>query len=154
MDAESRQIEDGSTAQKKSGRTPKLLDRLRDAMRVRHYSRRTEEAYTYVTRRFIIFHHVHHPAEMGRVEISQFLTHLAVKERVSASTQNQALNALLFLYGKVLGVEIALIVLAGGMTLVMWGSSAYVLVNAHGITTRAVGEVWAVQQRAAPAGPL
>ncbi len=84
---------------------PKLLDRVRQAIRVRHYSWRTEEAYVAWVRRFIFFHHVRHPAEMGAAEVNAFLTHLAVEGRVSASTQNQAFAALLFLYLKVLEVE-------------------------------------------------
>jgi site-specific recombinase XerD len=83
-------------------RPPKLLDQLREALRSRHYSRRTEESYCHWGRRFIFHHHVRHPAEMGEAEINAFLTHLAVKERVSASTQNQALCKLLFLYRHVL----------------------------------------------------
>lgn len=85
---------------------PKLLDRLRDALRSRHYSRRTEQCYCHWVKRFIFFHHVRHPAEMAEPEINAFLTHLAVKEKVSASTQNQALSALLFLYRHILGREI------------------------------------------------
>ena len=77
---------------------PKLLDRVRIAIRTRHYSLRTEEAYVGWIRRFIFFHGKRHPAEMGEPEINAFLSGLAVKERVSASTQNQALCALLFLY--------------------------------------------------------
>jgi len=85
---------------------PKLLDRLREALRSRHYSRRTEHAYCHWVRRFIFFHRVRHPVEMAEPEINAFLTHLAVKEKVSASTQNQALSALLFLYRHVLDREI------------------------------------------------
>ena len=85
---------------------PKLLDRVRDAVRTRHYSRRTEEAYVGWIRRYILFHRKTHPAQMGAAEISQFLTWLAVDRRVSASTQNQALSALLFLYKQVLAIEI------------------------------------------------
>jgi len=85
---------------------PKLLDRLREALRSRHYSRRTEESYCQWVKRFIFFHHVRHPAEMAEPEINAFLTHLAVKEKVSASTQNQALSGLLFLYRHVLCREI------------------------------------------------
>jgi integrase len=85
---------------------PKLLDRLRESLRSRHYSRRTEEAYCHWVRRFIFFHKVRHPAEMGEEEINAFLSHLAVRENVSASTQNQALCALLFLYRQVIGREI------------------------------------------------
>jgi len=81
---------------------PKLLDRLRDAIRTRHYSLRTEEAYVGWVRRFILFHRKRHPAEMGEAEINQFLTHLAVTRDVSASTQNQALSGILFLYQQVL----------------------------------------------------
>ena len=85
---------------------PKLLDQLREALRARHYSRRTEQTYCLWVKRFIFFHNVRHPAEMAEPEINTFLTHLAVKEKVSASTQNQALSALLFLYRHVLGREI------------------------------------------------
>jgi integron integrase len=81
---------------------PKLLDQVRDAIRTRHYSYRTQEAYTGWIRRFILFHGKRHPAEMGKPEIEQFLTELAVKRNVAASTQNQALAALLFLYKDVL----------------------------------------------------
>jgi len=85
-----------------TARKPKLLEQLRQALRSRHYSRRTEQTYCQWVKRFIYFHRVRHPAEMGEPEINAFLTHLAVKERVSASTQNQALSALLFLYRHVL----------------------------------------------------
>jgi len=84
---------------------PKLLDRLRHACRVRHYSIRTEDAYHDWCRRFILFHHTRHPADMGAAEINQFLTHLAVDGNVSASTQNQAFSALLFLYKCVLEAD-------------------------------------------------
>jgi site-specific recombinase XerD len=84
----------------------KLLDQLREALRSRHYSRRTEQTYCHRVKRYIFFHNVRHPAEMAEPEINQFLTHLAVKEHVSASTQNQALSALLFLYRYVLEREI------------------------------------------------
>lgn len=76
---------------------PKLLDQVRDAIRVKHYSFRTEKTYINWIKKFIFFHNKRHPLEMGEKEISQFLTHLAVKVKVSASTQNQALSALLFL---------------------------------------------------------
>jgi site-specific recombinase XerD len=82
-----------------------LLDRVREACRVRHYSRRTEEAYAAWIRRFIFFHDKRHPREMGTAEINAFLTHLAVDGHVSASTQNQAFSALLFLYQQVLEVD-------------------------------------------------
>ena len=81
---------------------PKLLDRLRNAIRSRHYSRRTEEAYLMWAKRFILFHNKRHPSAMGGDEVNAFLSSLAIDDRVSASTQNQALNALLFLYRHVL----------------------------------------------------
>ncbi len=84
----------------------KLLDRVRDAIRTRHYSRRTEEAYVHWIRRYIVFHNKTHPSELGAADISKFLTWLAVERHVSASTQNQALAGLLFLYKDVLNVEI------------------------------------------------
>ena len=87
-------------------RKPRLLDSVRDALRVRHYSRRTEHAYLGWIRRYILFHGKRHPAEMGAAEVSRFLSALAVEGRVSASTQNQALAALLFLYRRVLGVDL------------------------------------------------
>ena len=80
----------------------KLLDQVRDAIRLKHYSIRTEEAYVSWIKRFILFHKKRHPLEMGAAEIEEFLTHLAVNENVAASTQNQALSALLFLYREVL----------------------------------------------------
>ena len=76
----------------------KLLDQLRDEIRIRHYSVRTEEAYTQWVKRFILFYNKKHPAEMGATEISRYLTHLAVAGNVAASTQNQALNAIVFFY--------------------------------------------------------
>ncbi len=85
---------------------PKLLDRLRMALRARHYSRRTEQTYCSWVRRFIFYHNLCHPADMAEPEINAFLTHLAVKEKVSASTQTQALSALLFLYRHVIGREV------------------------------------------------
>jgi integron integrase len=84
----------------------KLLDRVRDALRLKHYSIRTEEAYVNWIKRYIYFHNVRHPAEMGASEVQAFLTHLAVKENVAASTQNQALSALLFLYRQVLNQDL------------------------------------------------
>jgi len=83
----------------------RLLDQVRDALRMRHYSYRTEEAYVGWIRRFILFHRKRHPAEMGPAEITQFLTALAVERHVSASTQNQGLAAILFLYKDVLGCD-------------------------------------------------
>jgi integron integrase len=81
---------------------PRLLDQVRSVLRTRHYSRRTEKAYVQWIRRFILFHGKRHPGEMGEAEVNGFLSDLAVRGRVSASTQTQALAALLFLYGKVL----------------------------------------------------
>lgn len=85
---------------------PKLLTQLSQAMRSRHYSRSTEATYIQWVKRFIFFHHVRHPQEMAEPEINAFLTHLAVKEHVSASTQNQALCAIIFLYKYVLDRKI------------------------------------------------
>jgi integron integrase len=86
-----------------AGHKPKLLDHVREAIRMRHYSVRTEEAYVSWIKRFILFHGKRHPLEMGEDEITRFLSALAVRGHVSASTQNQALCALLFLYRHVLG---------------------------------------------------
>ena len=86
---------------------PRLLDRVHAALRARHYSRRTEEAYVAWIKRFIFFFHTkRHPAEMGAPEVTRFLSSLAVDGRVAASTQNQALSALLFLYRDVLDVDL------------------------------------------------
>ena len=85
---------------------PRLLDRVRDAIRTRHSSCRTEKAYVHWIKRYIFFHDRRHPAEMGAAEVTAFLTALAVRDKVAASTQNQALAALLFLYRVVLGVEL------------------------------------------------
>ena len=87
-------------------RPPRLLDRVRAAIRVRHYSIRTEQAYVGWIRRFIHFHDLRHPDEMGSVEVVAFLSDLAVRGHVAASTQNQALAALVFLYREVLGREL------------------------------------------------
>jgi integrase len=85
---------------------PKLLDQLRDKIRLKHYSIRTEKAYIDWNRRFILFHNKKHPKDMGRGEVEQFLTFLAVKRKVASSTQNQALSAILFMYKEVLGIEL------------------------------------------------
>jgi len=87
-------------------RPKKLLDQVRDAIHLKHYSIRTEEAYVNWVKRYIYFHGLRHPAEMGAAEVEAFLTHLAVQENVAASTQNQALSALLFLYRQVLHQEL------------------------------------------------
>jgi site-specific recombinase XerD len=85
---------------------PRLMDQLRHAIRLRHYSIRTEATYADWSRRFIVFHRKRHPLEMGASEVAAFLTHLAVERNVSPSTQNQAKSALLFLYRVVLGVRL------------------------------------------------
>ena len=88
------------------GRPPaKLLDRARYRIRLKGYSIRTEQSYVSWIRRFILFHNKRHPQDMGKSEIEAFLTHLAVNRHVSSSTQNQAFNALLFLYRNVLDIE-------------------------------------------------
>jgi integron integrase len=85
---------------------PKLLDQVRDTIRLKHYSFRTEQIYVDWIRRFILFHNKRHPQEMAEPEVTEFLTHLARVGNVAASTQNQALSALLFLYKEVLKQEI------------------------------------------------
>jgi len=85
---------------------PKLLDLMRERIRVKHYSLRTEEVYLHWVRCFIIHHGKRHPRELGGPEVEAFLTHLAVDGRASLSTQNQALSALLLLYREVLAIEL------------------------------------------------
>lgn len=87
-------------------RPKRLLDRVREAIRRKHYSHRTEESYIQWIRRYILFHKKRHPQEMGSSEVEAFLTHLAVKDQVAASTQNQALSAVLFLYREVLNKDL------------------------------------------------
>jgi integron integrase len=84
---------------------PKLLDQLRNRIRLKHYSLRTEQAYLQWVKRYILFHGKRHPADLGKEEIESFLTSLAVDRNVAASTQTQALSAILFLYKEVLGIE-------------------------------------------------
>jgi integron integrase len=86
---------------------PRLLDRVRDTIRRKHYSIRTEQAYVDWIRRFIVFHDKRHPVDLGSVELEAFLTDLAVERQVTASTQNQAQSAILFLYREVLGMDLA-----------------------------------------------
>jgi integron integrase len=93
-------------AEPQSPKRTRLLDQLRQVMRARHYSYRTEQSYAHWARRYILFHGKRHPKDMGAGEINTFLSHLAVEGRVSAATQNQALAALLFLYKEVLKVEV------------------------------------------------
>ena len=85
---------------------PKLLDRVREIIRIKHYSYRTEQTYVFWIRRYILFHNKRHPKEMNSPEIEAFLSHLAIKDNVAASTQNQAFSALLFLYREVLNLEL------------------------------------------------
>jgi site-specific recombinase XerD len=87
-------------------RKPRLLDQVREAIRTRHYSPRTADAYVGWIRRFIVFHDKRHPREMGEAEVATFLSSLATERHVSASTQNQALSAIVFLYSEVLGVRL------------------------------------------------
>ena len=84
----------------------KLLEQVRNAARVKHYAIRTEDAYAYWIERYIRFHHIQHPGNMGAAEVEAFLTDLAVTGKVAASTQNQALGALLFLYRDMLHRDI------------------------------------------------
>ncbi|MBZ5543787.1 MAG: phage integrase N-terminal SAM-like domain-containing protein [Acidobacteriia bacterium] len=85
---------------------PRLHDGVVEIMCARHFRVRTQQTYGHWVKRFIYFHNVRHPAEMAEPEINAFLTHLALKEKVSASTQNQALSALLFLYRHAIGREV------------------------------------------------
>ena len=84
----------------------RLVDRVRRALRARHYSPRTEQAYVRWIVRFVVHHGKRHPRELGAAEVTAFLTHLATERKVSASTQSQALSALLFLYSQVLGKDL------------------------------------------------
>jgi len=88
---------------------PKLLDELRSVLRMKHYSYRTEQSYVYWARRYILFHGKKHPNTMGVPEVRLFCSYLAEKDHVSASTQNQAFNALLFLYRHVIGEELGVV---------------------------------------------
>src|SRR5688572_15826809 len=86
--------------------TPRLRDRVHEAMRRRYFSQRTEEAYVHWIKRFIYFSGRRHPADLGETEVTAFLNHLAVERKVAPATQNQALSALLFLYREVLGRQL------------------------------------------------
>jgi site-specific recombinase XerD len=92
----------GKKADTEIGR-PRLLQRVHEAIRVRHFSRRTEEAYVHWIKRLIYFHGKRHPDTMGEAEVTAFLNHLAAERHVAAATRNQALAAILFLYKEVLG---------------------------------------------------
>lgn len=96
----------GSAAAPDNPKSPRLIERVREAIRSRHYSRRTEKTYWYWIRFFIRFHGKRHPGEMGGAEVTAFLSWLATERNVAAATQNQALSALLFLYQKVLAQEL------------------------------------------------
>jgi integrase len=85
---------------------PKLLDEVRDRIRARHYSIRTEQSYLRWTKDFILFHGKRHPREMGARGVRDYLSHLAIRRNVAASTQNQALSAILFLYREVLDIRL------------------------------------------------
>jgi len=85
----------------------RLMDQVREVLRYHHYGRKTEVAYVRWIKGFIYFHHKRHPKEMGKHEIGAYLSHLAVNQHVAASTQNQAFNALLFLYKQVLDLPFA-----------------------------------------------
>jgi hypothetical protein len=84
----------------------KLLDQLSDALRIMHYSYRTEQTYVSWVRQFILYHKKRHPREMGAVEINDFITYLVNQKRIATSTQNQAISAILFLYRNVLNIEL------------------------------------------------
>ncbi len=84
----------------------KLLDIMRDKIRFKHYSMSTERVYIYWAKKYILYHNKKHPKDMGKVEIEQFLTHLATEFNVSPTTQNQAFNALLFLYEQILNISL------------------------------------------------
>lgn len=99
-------MDDAPNAPADTPHQPKLLERLRIHLRTRHYSIRTEQAYVDWIRRFILFHGKRHPQDMGAAEVEAFLSHLAVDRQVSASTQNQAKAAILYLYKQVLGMEL------------------------------------------------
>jgi len=92
----------------KAYRSPRLIQRYREELQVRHYARRTVNTYEQWLRRFLRFHRMRHPREMGSAEVKGFLSHLAVDQKVSASTQNQALAALLFLYRELLERDLEL----------------------------------------------
>jgi integron integrase len=92
--------------QSNTPREPRLLDQIRDVIRVKHYSIRTEQAYLHWAKRYVLFHGKRHPRDLGAEHLAAFLTHLAVKSNVAASTQNQALNAVLFMYREVLKITL------------------------------------------------
>jgi len=91
---------------KVSQKKPKLLEQVGIEVQTRHYSRRTEKTYRNWIKQFVLFHNKRHPKQMGEIEVNQFLSHLATRRNVSASTQNQALSAILFLYKNILHKEL------------------------------------------------
>lgn len=105
-DADPSSEQEGADPQAARPRPPRLLDQMRDAIRVRHYSIRTEDTYVDWARRFILFHDKQHPLQMGPPEVAAFLTYLAVQRNVAPATQAQAKSALLFLYRVVLDVQL------------------------------------------------
>ncbi|MCP5062781.1 MAG: site-specific integrase, partial [Ignavibacteriae bacterium] len=84
----------------------KLLDQVRETIRLKHYSIKTEKAYVNWLKRFILFHNKKHPKNLSETEIREYLSHLAIEQNVSSSTQNQAFNAIIFLYKQVLKIEL------------------------------------------------
>jgi integron integrase len=120
--------------------SPKLLDRVRWHLRVKHYSIRTEQAYVDWIRRFILFHHKRHPNEMGEREITEFLTHLAVDKHVAASTQNQAFAAVLFLYQQVLERKLDFIDNVQRVTRLAKIPVVFTRTEAHAVLKRLHGE--------------
>ena len=91
---------------------PKLLDKVREAIRLKHYSKRTEESYLYWIKKYLRFYSLRSPREMGKTEVEGFLGHLATEEKIAGSTQNQALSALLFVYRNVLDIDLGALTLA------------------------------------------
>jgi site-specific recombinase XerD len=85
---------------------PKLLDKVCEVLRLKHYSPKTEESYLHWIRQYLRYHKLRHPRELGPLDVESFLIHLAVDGKVAASTQNQAVSALLFLYRQVLGIDL------------------------------------------------
>ena len=84
----------------------KILELVRESIRLKHYSIRTEETYVNWIKRYILFHNKTHPAELSEVHIRNYLSHLAIKQKVAASTQNQALNAIMYLYKNILKIDL------------------------------------------------
>jgi integrase len=123
---------------------PRLLDQVRWVIRLKHYSSKTETAYIGWIRRFIFFHGKRHPAQMGAEQVAQFLSHLALERQVAASTQNQAFNALIFLYHRVLHIDLGEI---AGAVRAKKPKRLPVVLNREevdSILTRLHGEVWLI----------